>query len=605
MAWYDAPTLTAEDVSERVDNLVAAHADGMADRVRIRQIMDGGAEGLIALLGPEPARKLNTTDFPVAHMLDAGLTRLAQKLGRPPDVRVDPSGHRDSAANRNAAEKRERIVVGLDYQTRLDLTFPYAARWLPGYAFCGWTICEGVGRNGDRYAKAEIRNSFDAYPGQWGPDSQPEEVAFLRLVSKKKLKRQYPVYAAAVDNLAGSRHSRVWTPNPRSWEGYASDLVGVAEYVDSSGTYLISMDTRTLLDIIPNPTSGPAFVFCRRPSFNALRGQYDHTIGLMAMMAKLNVLAYIATEDATFRETNVIGDMIGEKYQRGRFATNFFVPGTQIERPSADVAFQTFTQIDRLERQLRIGAQYSVIEDSESPNSWVTGRGLEGLTTAASHNITEYQQTLKYAVESLDAKRLEWEEKMYGDQSKRVTGNIRGMAISEQYTPSRHIAGNYETRRVYGVMAGWDEPEKIVTGIQLMGAGALDVETFQDNLDGLENRGLINERVRKRRAEDMLFQALAERAGQGDPRASMAMVEIYSSPEAIAEILTKFYTPEEPEMSAEEQMMAMMGGAGGMPPGGPGGAPPGATPEPVSTVLSRILGGEAQGGVQTVGRLAG
>ena len=35
-------------------------------------------------------------------------------------------------------------------------------------------------------------------------------------------------------------------------------------------------------------------------------------------------------------------------------------------------------------------------------------------------------------------------------------------------------------------MAGFDEPQKIVTGLQLLQAGVIDVETA-DNIDGLEN----------------------------------------------------------------------------------------------------------------------
>lgn len=600
------PVLGAEAVAERVDDLIGAWSPAMTDRLRIRQLMDGGREAIVALLGPRGAARLGGDDLPVAHLMDAGLQRLAQRLGRMPDVRVDPAGHRDSEANRKAAEKRQRLIQGLDYQTRLELTLPYAARWLPGYGFACWTITEGLGRNGERYAKAEVRNSFDAYPGQWGPDSQPAEVAFVRLVSKRKLSRQYPVYAAALEKLSGrawgGTYNRVWTPGQYNWEGQSSDMVQVAEYIDASGTYLLALDTRVLLDVVPNPLeTAPAFVFARRPSFNKLGGQYDHVIGLMSMMAKLNVLAYIATEDATFRETNIIGDLIGKRYERGRFATNFFSPGTQIERPTADVAFQTFTQIDRIERQLRIGANYPITEDAESPTRWVTGRGLDELSTAVSANVREYQTALSTAIESLDARRLEWEERVYGMTEKRVTGNVAGMSISEKYRPAQAIAGNYDSRRVYGVMAGWDEPEKIVTGLQLLSVEALDLETFQDNLDGLENKTVIAERNRKRRAENGMWEILVARAAEGDPKAQMALVEIHNSPGQLEKILSKFYTPEEPEMSPEEQMMAMAMMGGGGPPGGA--APMGGPPEGVSTVLSRILGGEASSGAQTVTRV--
>lgn len=609
-----AQPLASDEVAERIDELQKAHAPFMRDRVRIRQIMNGGTEGIKALLGEKAARKLDTADLPVVHLMDSGLTRLAQRLRHPPDIKVDVTVDATKGARKNA-EKRERILAALDYQTRLELTLPFAGRWLPGYAYVPWMITEGKGRNGQPYAKAEIRNPFDCFPGQWGPDSQPEEIAFIRLASKRRLARRYPGYAEALERRRGgggahsgpfglgSSSAGIWAPGRMVWEGPAAgDAVVLGEYIDSSGTYLMAMDERVLLDWVPNPLdSGPTFALARRPSFDLLKGQYDHVIGLMAMMAKLNVLAYIANQDAVFRETNIIGDIIGEEYKRGRFEYNFFTPGTRIERPSSDISFQVFTQIDRIERQLRIGTNYSVVADAESPNAFATGRGLDKLTDSASENVGEYQQQMRYALELIDQKRLEWEEVMYGGLKKEITGVVRGAAIRESYRPTKDIAGKYESRRVYGVMAGWDQPDVIVTGLQLLQAEALDIETFQDNLQGLENKTEINHRVRRRKAEDRAFDLLSQAAAQGDPRAEMAIVEIMADPDKMTEILTKFYTPEEPQMSPEEQAAALAaagGGAGAQPPGGP--------PPPVSTILSRLMaGGDSDLGVQTVGRLAG
>lgn len=588
------PILSADDVAERVDDLRSAHAKYTSDRVRIRQIMNGGSEAIVALLGQRSAAKLNERDLPLVHLMDSGLTRLAQRLGKAPNVKVDPD--RDTKKAKTRALKREHILAGLDYQTRLDLSLPYAARWLPGYGFAAWVIVQGKGRNGQPYAKAEVRNSFDVYPGHWGPDNQPENCAIVRLVSKKRLARQYPIYGRRLAQVQGTGvGNRIWSPGQMNWEGRSRDEVLVAEYFDSSGTYLLALDGDVLLDVVPNPLeSGPAFVLAKRPHFDELKGQYDHVVGLMAMMAKLNILAYIASEDAVFRETNIIGDLIGEKYERGRFATNFFSQGTGIERPTADVAFQVFTQIDRIERQLRIGSNYSVVQDSESPNSFVTGRGLDKLTDSASANISEYQGAMRSALEQLDSKRLEWEDRLYGPTQKSISANIRGQHIRADYVPSEDIAGYYESRRVYGVMAGWDEPEKIVTGLQLLQAEVLDHETIQENLDGLENLPRVNERIRRRKAEQILYDMLSQRAAEGDPSASMALVDIYDNPDDMDTILKKFFTPQEPELSPEEAAMAQQ-------PGLQEGLPE--QPEAVSTVLSRLMGGQAQQGVQTVGRL--
>ena len=85
----------------------------------------------------------------------------------------------------------------------------------------------------------------------------------------------------------------------------------------------------------------------------------------------------------------------------------------------------------------------------------------------------------------------------------------------------------YKTRRVYGVMAGFDEPTKIVSGLQLLQAGIIDKETLQENMDGLDNVQKINDRILKDEAERTLFETLKVQASQGDPKATMALVQIY------------------------------------------------------------------------------
>ena len=88
-----------------------------------------------------------------------------------------------------------------------------------------------------------------------------------------------------------------------------------------------------MVRFIPNLLKDrPPFKLAKRFAFDLLIGQFDHVVGLMAMMAKLNVLAVIAAGDAVFRETNIIGDMISKEYKRGRNQQNFFTTGTKIEK---------------------------------------------------------------------------------------------------------------------------------------------------------------------------------------------------------------------------------------------------------------------------------
>jgi hypothetical protein len=286
-------------------------------------------------------------------------------------------------------------------------------------------------------------------------------------------------------------------------------------------------------------------------------------------MAKINVMSIIAMEDAVFTETNISGEIESGQYRKGRFAVNYLAPGTQVSKPASNVPYQIFQQIDRIERQLRVGGSYPVSDDSQSPLSFATGRGLEELGASMSLMIREYHTVMSDAIEMIDAKRLEWDQKMYGGKTKALSGYMNNTFYSETYDPEKDIADSFKTRRVYGAMAGYDEPQKIVTGLQLLQAGIIDRQTLQENLDGLDNLVRVNDRITKEKADSVLFDTLLAQAQQGNPKATMAVVQIRKNPDNMQNILDKFFTAEEPEMSEAEE--ALLGGQT-LPPQGP---PPG------------------------------
>jgi hypothetical protein len=590
---------------DRVWHLREINHPWESERIRIRDVMNGGEGAVKALLGDSRIGQ----DITTVNMLESGMNRLSQKLGIPPTLKIHPPRGKESDAQRNKAAKRRRLVDAYDDLSQVDLMMPQLARWMPGYGF--GVLVHMPTKWGDHwYPAMELRDSFDCWPGWYGPQQHPFEIAFVRQADESWVAHHYPQFDAARKSIKGAS-SRLIVPGggsyagfdskgtyDASWEGDAGEVT-IVEYYDMDGSHLVAPGYGLVLQHIPNPVPNMLpFNFGKRYSFDRLKGQYDGMLGMMAMMAKLNVLALIASEDAVFRETNVIGDMEGTKYNRGRFAVNYFQPGTRVERPGGDVAFGVFQQIDRVERQMRIQGQYSVIEDSQSPNSYVTGRGLDSLTASADQNVNEYQRVIARMLERADAYRLAWDELHTAGSTRKP---MPSPAVDEDYRPSQDIKGMYATKRMYGVMAGWDEPQKIVTALQLLQAGIIDIETVQENLSGIDDVNQIRERNRRDGAEGQLIQSLAMRAQQGDPAATMALVEIYQNPDDMDTILARFFTPQEPQMSPEEQAM-MMGGMGG--PLGPGAMTAGNQPPPVSTVLSQLgMGGEVEGGIQTVGRL--
>ena len=569
--------MKATDLQDRITQLHYDNQQAYATRGRIRAIMNGGPSGILALLGDQ-IKGFQDWQVPVPNLMSTGLEHLAQKIGRIPNLKIDVPNDRDSQRSKQKAEKIARIITAYDDNQRLDIQMPQVGRWLPGYGFAVWVIREKKDANGVPYPCAELRDPYNCFPGYYGADQKPVDLSIVRRVPKYALENVYPDFKDVINreakheglNIGGGYASPYTDSYSGSWANSNGQGDLVAEYYNDEGTYVYHMASGTVFDFVPNPlSSGPAFVVAKKFSFDQLEGQYDQIIGLMAAMAKINVMSIIAMEDAVFTETNISGELESGQYRKGRFAVNYLAPGTQVSKPASNVPYQIFQQIDRIERQLRVGGAYPVTDDAQSPLSFATGRGLEELGASMSLMIREYHTVMADAIEQTDAKRLEWDNVMYGGKPKPLSGYMDNKFYAEKYDPEKDIGFNYRTRRVYGAMAGYDEPQKIVTGLQLLQAGIIDTQTLQENLDGLDNIVRVNERITREKADKVLFDTLLAQSQQGDQRATMAIVQIRKNPSDMQNILDKFFTAEEPEMTEEEMMLLGQGQAA------PQGPPPG------------------------------
>ena len=554
--------LDSKKLYEKIDYLRVINQEQMIDRSRIRDIMNGGEAAVKALLGNSV--NVEYHELPAPNLFLTALERFAQKLGRSPDLKVDLINDKDSERAKKKSEKLERIVTSYDKFQKLHMQLPQAARWLPGYGFIVWTIGHKRDKDGNPYPYAELQDPFTCYPGVFGNDQQPKELAIIRRVPHTVLAEQYPEAKQFIfqkeenDDGFQNPYSALMDSTDRAggWANSTGHGKVVVEYRDNEGTYVFLPENKKIIDFMPNVLqSGPCFVVAKRYAFDQMQSQFQHITGLMANMAKINILGTIAMEDAVFTETNIVGEIESGKYRKGRFAVNYLTPGSQVSKPVNNLPYQLFQQVDRLERHLRLGAAYPVSDDGQSPNAFVTGRGLEELGQSASLHVREYQTVLKEALQEIDAKRLEYDEIMFPSVRKPIAGMHKGTSYKESYTPQTDISEIYETRRVYGVMAGFDEAQKVITGLQLYQQGIIDKQTLQENMDGLDNITKINNRSNAEKAETVLFESLMAQAAQGDPRATLAAIEIRKNPQKMSDILDKYYTAEGDEPSPEEEQL--------------------------------------------------
>jgi hypothetical protein len=238
--------------------------------------------------------------------------------------------------------------------------------------------------------------------------------------------------------------------------------------------------------------------------------------------------------------------------------------------------------------------RYPLQDDGDSPLAYATGAGLEELKFQVNAEAEEYKTVIRYALQDLDSKRLEWDEVVSADQKKPLAGRRLGVPHTESYTPAKDIKGDYRTTREYGFMSGLDEPAKLVAGGQALTMGLIDRLSLQQKISGLDDLVQINQRINADSMREILKQGLLAGAAANDPKAFMVAIEALPEGEE-KELFKKFYTPDEPQMSPEQMAMAGMGA-----PAAPAGPPP-----DITTVLSQLdQGGQTRGGIQTVARVA-
>jgi hypothetical protein len=553
--------LTPDQIIDRATFLKKSHDNALIDRARFRAILNGGEDGIRQLLGPGMDR-LDSDTLPAPNLMLSALDRLAQKIGKVPSLDVSITNGRDSQRNKAKKDKLERIISAYDKMQNLKMQLPQVARWLPGYGFAVWVVTTKIDPDGNIYPYAELRNPYDCFPGYMGNNQSPDELAIVQKVPIKQLLQMYPELKSWFESQGDEvRDSYLNVSSDTSWENNAEAGDVILEYMNLEGTYVLHMASRKIIDFVPNPLkSGPAFVVAKRYSFDKLQGQFDQVVGLMSSMAKINILSVIAMEDAVFTETNVVGEIESGQYRKGRNSINYLSPGSQVIKPVTNLPYQLFEAVGRLERQLRVVAGYPVQDDSISPNSFVTGRGLEELESGVGAMVTEYHTIIENALQEIDSKRLELDEVLFNKKRKPISGTYKGASFAEEYTPSVDINKNYTTNRKFGAMASFDAPNKIITGLQLLQAGIIDKETFQQEMDGLENLSQINERIVKEKTEDILYQTLLQQSQSGDKAAMMAVVEIYNNPKNIGSILEKYFTAQGEEPSPEEQAVLQQQG---------------------------------------------
>lgn len=575
-------------------------------RGKIKDLINGGPEGIARVVGKD-VNEDETDMVPVINQVLIASNRMGQKIGKRPDSKVDTPVGDDRQRAREHADKRARIIDSFDREANLELQLPQIGRWLPGYGFFVWVLSQQTNMNGDPFPMLELRDPFNAYPGVWSVYQQPSDICFRHTVPEatiekmagpgavSKLQRQGVLRATSTDYMPREKggvilgaNAITGAPAGPSWANQDGGGVEVFEYINDEGKWWLLPEAGLVLAYVPNLLHRAPFVVGKRFAFDRLMGQYDQLIGLLRAQARLQMLSIAAAEMAVNAETNVIGDMLAGRYQKGKGKVNYLVAGSKVEKMNDRIPFEVMNHMNMIDRNIRAMATYPVTDDSISPNSFVTEVGLQELGGSIEEEYREYRMVIGKALEVADFLRLEWMDVYYPTGKYEMEGFREGSAFADTFTPKTHIDGKYRTRRVYGAMAGFDDANKMVVASILQDKEVISTDDFRENVDGLEDHARIKERIHAQKMELIMYELLSAGVQSMDPRIINLVIE--EMPDGDRKEMFKGAFGEEAQQEEAEAQAP------------PGAGAPGSVPD-VSTVLSRLTtGGGASGGVQTVGR---
>jgi len=535
------------------------------NRERIRRIIAGGPDALRAIWGEDSEIGM-MRDIPAPNLIISSLKRFAQRAATVPKPKAVPL--KDTQKSRDAAEKKARIIAGYDFAAQMEAFAKIWFRWYPVYGITGATVRHRE-HGGRPYPQLEVFNPYDTYASWTQPHEDPTEMAVFRRIATRDLHERFPQTVPRSQGRQGA---------VLLGQGADRGVSEILEYHDRSGWVLIHPDSEQLLASWENPFDVPAFIVSKAPSVEDVQSEYHHAIGLLGQLAKFYVLGAQVMQDAAHAETNVFGEMVRGKYAFGRRVVNYMEQGTKVEKPNTNLPYQFLQETDRIERQFRNIVGYSVQEDGISPNSFVTGRGLDSLGAAAGNTALEAQQVFGEFLQSADRLRLKWDQHFYPNITKQIPGQTETYRASE-------IDDVDNSRREFALLSLYDEPQKIIMGLQLLQAEALDVETFQENLANLPDSSLINNRRTRIRAEDGMMATVEAAAQALDPRAMEVLSQLMTEPQNRTNILQEFVA------QLAETVNTQMG------------APVGENPianDDFGTVLSRLTPTGVESGSQVV-----
>jgi hypothetical protein len=522
----------------------------------------------------------------VANFIDVVARDLSEVMAPLPAVNCSAANSVSDKA-RAFADKRTRIASNYFSHSDLSVQMYSGADWYVTYGFVPFMIELD---EESKMPRIRVENPIGAYPEF---DRYGRCVAFAKryLMTLGELVTQFPEYER---ELLG--------PN-----GYKQDLYSQLElirYYDKDQS-VIFLPTRQnlVLSYAANPLGKMMVVVARKPSIDGeLRGQFDDVLGIQLLRNRFALLAMEAAEKSV--QAPIVLPQDVQELQLGGDAVIRTANPAGVRRVELTLPQGAFTESALLNQELRAGTRYPEGRSGNIDASIVTGQGVQALMGAFDTQVKAAQAIFAATLRDIISLCFEVDEKIYPEE-KTIRGVDSGSPYEITYKPTKDIKGDYSADVRYGMLAGLNPAQGLISMREL----PFTVNVTQE----LEKIEIENMRQSLLGGITAMAQAIPAMATSGGNPADIVtkiagVITARQKGVTLEDAIAEIFAPEQPvppvgaAPSPVEQPSPVPGAApaGGLPPEG---LAPQAPPPDLQTILSTLSGsGKASGRVTTRGQ---
>jgi hypothetical protein len=527
--------LNIEQIALKVEALRRNNFERDGRMSDILEIRRGNMVGVAPEFFPE-----GMTKPMIANFIDVAARDVAEVLAPLPSFNCTTTNITSDRAKKNA-DMRTLIAANYIQTSRLQTQMYTGADWYGTYGFLPIVV---EADTESRLPRIRVENPIGAYPEF---DRHNRVVAFTKRYVKTiaELLVDFPEYERQI--LDGKSIEDV--------DVYAG--LELIRYEDKDQIVLYLPDRRNLpLKVAENPMGEVMVRIAMRPSIDGIpKGQFDDVLWAQIARARFSLLAMDAAEKSINAPLAIPNDV--QEFTFGPDAILRSQNPQSIRRVGLEVPPAAFTEVEVLQREMRMGSRYPEGRSGNIDASIITGQGVQALLGAFDTQVKTGQQILADVLEDVMELCFKMDEKLFPGE-KTVTGTSKGSAFELKYDSRKDIKGEYGIQVRYGLMSGLDPSRALIFSLQALGADLISRDFVMRELPWSMNVTGEQEQIDIQKMRDNLnasMQAMAQAIPQmatqgGDPSdIVMKMAQVIKERQKgtpIEDAVEKIFTPPAP-----------------------------------------------------------